>query len=330
MKWAAAIATLVLITPARADDDQAGEQLVEALAERWSGVFDTAEQLVYGGQVQSEIGSDGDERRVRTIVVPVPVPWLSSHVLYLEEFLHEDPDNPRRLMLLRLEPDLAAALPTVRVRQFTFREPARWRRLYRDPVALKALKREDLEAIPSCDLRLKREGDHFRGGTSRRSCIVATGEPGRYVDYQVLVGKGLYWYHKRLLSFEDDELLEEVIAFDWFELHEARLFTCRIRWKPATNTGPPLPIWSVDLHDQGGRVKFTTPDGKLYELALHSRDWPFDTNRDALILIVQQAGAPAPLASSWTGLDDSQISLDLDWLSVSCGPFASSGDNVSS
>jgi CpeT/CpcT family (DUF1001) len=325
MRWAAALAVLVLMSPVSAE-----ENIVEALMERWSGVFDTAEQVVYGGQSQSDIASDDEDRRVRTIVAPVLVPWLGTHILYLEEFLHEDPDNPRRLMLLRLEQDMSALQPTVRVRQFTFREPARWRRLYRDPQALKALTREDLEAIPSCDLRLKREGDHFRGGTLLRSCIVATGEPGRYVDFQMLVGKGLYWYHKRLLSFEDDELLEEVIAFDWFELHEARLFTCRIRWKPELGKGPPLPIATVDLHDQGGRAKFTTPDGRVYELALHSRDWPFDTNRDALILIVQAQGATAPLASSWTGLDDSQIAVDLDWLSVSCGPFASSGESVSS
>jgi hypothetical protein len=327
MKWLIAMAALALGASANAGNSPASG-LIGPLVERWTGVFDTAEQMVYGGPNQSDIASDSDDRRVRTIVSPVSLPWLGEHILYFEEFLHEDPDNPRRLLLLRLEPDLSAAKQTVRVRQYTFREPARWLRLYRDADRLKKLTREDLEAIPSCDLRLFREGDHFRGGTSPRSCIVSTGEPGRYVDFQMLIGKGLYWYHKRLLSFTDDELLEETIAFDWFELHEARLFTCRIRWKPETNNGPPLPLSTVDLHDQGGRAKFTTPDGKVYELELHSRDWPFDTNRDALILIVQTPGAPAPLASGWTGLDDSQIAIDLDWMSVSCGPFAPQDGNV--
>jgi hypothetical protein len=296
--------------------------LIDPLMERWTGVFDTAEQVVLGGPSQSDIASDTDDRRIRTIVAPVSVPWLGAHVLYLEEFLHEDPDNPRRLLLLRLEPDLSAAQPTVRVRQYTFREPSRWLRLYRDSARLQRLTKDDLESMPSCDLRMVREGDHFRGRTARRTCFVSTGEPGRYVDYQLLIGKGLYWYHKRILSFTDDELLEETIAFDWFELHEARLFTCRIRWKPEANAGPPLPLSTVDLHDQGGRAKFTTPDGKEFELELHSRDWPFDTNRDALILMVQASGATAPMASSWTGLQDSQIAVDLGWMAISCGPFA--------
>ncbi len=73
MRCAAAIAMLVLVAPVQADNDQ-GEKLVDALAERWSGVFDTAEQLVYREQSQSDIASNTDERRVRTIVVRVPVP----------------------------------------------------------------------------------------------------------------------------------------------------------------------------------------------------------------------------------------------------------------
>jgi hypothetical protein len=328
MKWLKATAALALGASASAASGGDANSLIGPLTERWTGVFDTAEQVVYGGPSQSEIASETDDRRVRTIVAPVSLPWLGAHVLYLEEFLHEDPDNPRRLLLLRLEPDLSSAQPTVRVRQYTFREPARWLRLYRDSARLKKLAREDLEVMPSCDLRMVREGDHFRGKTARRSCIVSTGEPGRYVDYQLLIGTGLYWYHKRLMSFTDDELLEETIAFDWFELHEARLFTCRIRWRPDSSTGRPLPLSTVDLHDQGGRAKFTTPDGKVFELELHSRDWPFDTNRDALILIVQAAGASSPMASGWTGLDDSQIAVDLDFMTVSCGPVAPQDSGV--
>src|SRR2546430_12766950 len=36
------------------------------------------------------------EQRVRTIVAPVSVAWLGAHVLYLEEFLEDDPEDPRR------------------------------------------------------------------------------------------------------------------------------------------------------------------------------------------------------------------------------------------
>jgi len=53
----------------------------------------------------------------------VSVAWLGVHVLYLEEFLEDNPEDPRRQLLLALEP---AGTPAhaVRVRLFTFRTPA--------------------------------------------------------------------------------------------------------------------------------------------------------------------------------------------------------------
>ena len=55
---------------------------------------------------------ESSERRVRAVVEPVSLPWLGAHVLYFEEFLHDDPDNLRRQLLVKLEP---AELPGARL-----------------------------------------------------------------------------------------------------------------------------------------------------------------------------------------------------------------------
>jgi len=85
----------------------------------------------------------------------------------------------------------------------------------------------------------------------------------------------------------------------------------------------------VDLHDQGGRARFTTPDGHGFELELHSNDWPFDVNRDALMLVVREAGAAAPLASSWAEVGANEIGVNLEAMDVRCGPLAPSRAQVS-
>ncbi len=307
------------------DDSQAA---VVALVESWSGVYDDLEQVIFDERALSPLVSDNN-RRIRTIVSPVEVPWLGPHVLYLEEFPQDDPDDPRRQVLLWLAPEASSFATAVRVRQLTFREPERWRHLYEDEELLKTLRRSDLASIPGCDLVLTREGDQFRGGTLGRSCVDSEVRPQRYVDYQLLVGNGLNWYRKRLYRVDDDELVMESVGFDWFELHEARLFACRIRWSPSGRPADLAPLTEVNLHDQGGRVRFTTPDGHAFELELHSRDWPFDANRDALILIVRELGAGAPLASSWTGLDAEEISVSVGAMDVRCGPIAPSWDVTS-
>src|SRR5579862_7191709 len=66
---------------------------VDALARMWPGIRDSSEQLFAGTDASVSPWGLGTERRVRTVVAAVSVPWLGPHVLYLEEFLHDDPDN---------------------------------------------------------------------------------------------------------------------------------------------------------------------------------------------------------------------------------------------
>src|SRR5256886_15190516 len=93
------------------------------------------------------------EQRVRTIVAPVSVAWLGAHVLYLEEFLEDDPEDPRRQLLLALEP---AGTPAhaVRVRLFTFARPRHWMHLnYRPRLAARLARSEERRVGKECRSR---------------------------------------------------------------------------------------------------------------------------------------------------------------------------------
>src|SRR5438105_408779 len=69
---------------------------VEALQRLWSGVRDSSEHVVMSVERGASGWPQTSEQRVRTIVAPVSVAWLGAHVLYLEEFLEDDPEDPRR------------------------------------------------------------------------------------------------------------------------------------------------------------------------------------------------------------------------------------------
>jgi hypothetical protein len=224
----------------------------------------------------------------------------------------------RRQLLLQLEPAQPPAVG-VHVRLYTFTDPGHWIHLNRRPELLSALHRMQVVESAGCDLVLKREGEQFSGGTVGRNCLDIQEGGKRYVDFQLVVGSDLYWYRRRVLLKKGNDVQEEVFGFNWFELNQARLFTCRVDWSSTGRRRDLRPLARMDLHDQGGRGHFVTPDGRRMELALHSQDWPFMADRDALILLLQDLEETSPLASAWTEIDSDDIEIDLGWLQVRCG-----------
>jgi CpeT/CpcT family (DUF1001) len=301
---------------------------VDALQQLWSGIRDSSEQVVVGSDVGINSWPESSERRVRAVVAPVSLPWLGTHVLYFEEFLHDDPDNLRRQLLVKLEP-AEPPMHGVRARLFTFHRPRAWIHLNLRPNLLTTLGAGDIANTAACDLLFTREGDQFRGSTIAHRCIDIQGGMTLYVDYQLLIGQDLYWYRRRLLRKADSEVREEVIGFNWFELNTTQLYTCRIDWTSTGHAQDLRPLLKLDVQDQGGRGRFVTPDGRKLELTLHSDDWPFAVERDALILVLQDQGSTIPFATAWAAADEEEISLNLSWLRIRCGPTAPDPDELS-
>jgi len=278
-------------------------------------MYDISEELITGEPSDSPLASLADQERVQVNVRRIPLPWLGSHVLYVEEYLYDEPFERRRRVLLSIEPLQADG--TLRVRQFTRKADIG------NPATLSA---DDVESVAGCDLYLHRDGSQFRGGTRDHQCLQDGGREPRWLDYRVVIGDGLFWYRKRTLSVAHDELREEIAGFPHVDLEQARLFSCGISWTPQNAKGRPArrPLDSVDLHDRGGRARFRTPDGRELQLELHGRDWPLSAGRESLVLILTDARASGDsVASSWTSLDAARVGIDIGWLAIDCAPVVS-------
>jgi hypothetical protein len=301
----------------------------DALMRIWPGVRDSSEETIVSDDRPPLPLDDDEPLRVRTVVTRVNLPWLGARVLYLEEFLHDQPSVLRRQLLLRVETETVGPR-RARVLPYTFKEGERWQRLNLSPKLLSELKASDIQATDGCDFVLNQEGDQFRGGTTGLNCLEKRHGIDLYVDYRVVIGSDVYWYRRRLMRESDDELHEEVIGYNWFAPNETRLFACRVEYSASGKPSELRPIVRLDLHDQGGRARFTAPDGRKFDLSLHTEDWPFASERDALLLLLEQPNDPEPVASAWTGSEARQIGIDLGWLKVRCGPLVPETGEVAS
>jgi len=316
---------LLAVAAAVAATAEAGD--VATLERLWSGVHDSSEQVVMSSARGAGSWSEATETRVRTIVGPVSIPWLGAHVLYLEEFLEDEPGEPRRQLLIALAP-AAGAAPAVRARLFTFAEPREWTHLNYRPQLQAQLAPRDVSGSSGCELTLTRAGDQFRGGTSGRRCLDFSAGVARYLDYQLVIGEDLYWYRRRVLRQSDQELQQEVIGFNRFEPNQARLYACRVAFSASGRAAELRPLVTLDLYEAGGHARFVTPDGRTLELTLHGRDWPFAPDRDALLLLLTEQGREQPFATAWAQVDAQQIALELGWLQVRCGSIAPDSDEL--
>jgi hypothetical protein len=303
LAWAA---SLDAAEPAAADER-------DALAELWSGMYDITEEIVAGSTGDAPLTSLADQRRLQVNVRRIELPWLGTHVLYVEEYPYDDPFERRRRVLLSLEPPTADG--TLRVRQFTRRAGTG---------NSSTLTADEVESNEGCDIWLRREGVQFRGGTREHKCLERDAPAPRWVDYRVVIGDGFFWYRKRKLTLAGDDLVEEIAGFPHVDLEKARLFSCGISWASPREKGARRTLESVDLHDRGGRARFRTPDGRDLQLELHGRDWPLSTGRESLVLILRDGRAASDtIASSWTSLDAARVGIDIGWLTIDCAPVVS-------
>jgi hypothetical protein len=282
------------------------------LAQFWTGIHDMTEELVASDAEDSPLASLTE--RVAVNVRRVPLPWLGTHVLYVEEYPYDEPFELRRRVLLSIEPE-SFADGSLRVRQYTRKTEAA------NPSALTPA---DIESVAGCDIFLRREGAQFRGGTRGRKCLESDGTGQRWLDYRVVIGDGLFWYRKRRLNLPGDELAEEIAGFPHADLDEARLFSCAISWAASREKGVRKALDSVDVHDRGGRARFRTPDGRELQLELHGRDWPLSEGRESLVLTLTAGKIDSEvIASSWTSLGAARVGIDIGWLAIDCAPVVS-------
>ena len=277
----------------------------------WTGEYDLTEEVLVADLDSAPLLAGGAVRRVQAVVRPVTVESLGTHVLYLEEYSYDDPLGVRRQVLLALEPAPHGTDADVRVRQYT-------RNTGVSVATPESAPHEALETLPGCDLWLLRDGKQFRGGTRGRACLVVPARQPSYIDYQLVIGQNLVWYRRRTLDLATDDLLEEVAGFRYFYLEQARLYSCRISW-PAD--GARRVIQTLDVHDQGGRARFRTPDEREFEIALHGQDWPVSATRASVLLVLNRVPVAAePVASSWASSATAEIGLDLGWIGIQCSP----------
>ena len=292
------------------------ESQLRLMMEWWPGEYDNHEQIV-----RQSGGGLGDPVyapifRIHSHYIRLDLPELGSNVLYVEEFLNNDPGNISRIRVYALSVDEAEQ--AIKVQLYAFKDGhdhmigARF-----DPERLAAIKTSDLRAFSEpCTVFMRFEGAQFSGGMKREAC-----GKDEWFEYQVVLGPQHNWTRDRLISRKTGEVTwdqTEGADYAWIQMTKARRFICTINYNLDGDMRKTEFLTEIEVHDQGGAADIAWPDGRTLEFQLHDREFGSPSERKFPLFRIHEKGNTVPIAYAYAVDDADRFGINLGWFYTLC------------
>lgn len=310
-------ASLVLLSqPASAFTQLELEAQLQRLMDWWPGEYDNNEQIVRqsGGGLAKPVYAPFF--RIYSHYVVLDQPDLGDHVLYVEQYLDNDPANVARIHVYTLEVDEQAQ--AIRATPHVFRDGQQSMvGAHMDPKRLAEIGADKLRALSAgCAVFIRFEGAQFRGGTNDESC----GEEG-WFDDEFVVGPGHYWFRDRQEDSEPGELASGQgpgVNFAFLQSTKARRFVCSVAYNLDGDMTRTEFLTEIELHDQGGAADIDWPDGRTLEFIIHTREFAAPSERVFPLYRIHEKGNHVPIAYAYAVDNADRFGLNLGWFYILC------------
>lgn len=271
----------------------------------WPGEYDNNEQIVRqsGGGLAKPVYEP--IHRVYTHAALLELPDIGDSVVYVEQYLDNDPDKVARLLVYSLTVDLQAQ--AIRARLHGFRDAGRRIAGVPGSASLTEIKAEDLGALPAgCDVLIRFEGGQFRGQSNAETCA-----DDDDLDREFLIGEKHYWFRDFAAAGRDD-------LPPFVEGMKARRFVCSVAYNLEGDMTKTEPLTEIELHDQGGAADIDWPDGRTLEFVIHTRAFASPSDRVFPLYRIHEKGNHVPIAYAYAVDDADRFGLNLGWFYILC------------
>lgn len=272
------------------DSSTAGRDLLVIHA-MLPGIYANANQSYFDGRADR----DTKHRPLFVEIRSVDVPSAGDRVIAATGYYDNDPKQALEPMLWALSEDPSSNTVRMRIWRMTESELGMPENI--DP---------DAGDRSYCDVFWRRESGQFRatsdGGCDSFASAFQISETALWIDYP---------------SEEAGD----------YQLHRARPFECYADI-PGVGGGADIPYKRYDgfnIHDQGGRFRFTSDEGQDLMIMLWTVDWPINNQegiftRDSLVLYVNEflEDGVKQHAYGFTPPASDRVGINLKWILVNC------------
>jgi len=280
---------------------------LQRLVDWWPGEYDNNEQIVRqsGGGLSKPVYEP--IFRVYTHAVLLDRADIGDHVVYVEQYLNNDPVNVARMRVYTLQVALRAQ--AIRAKPHEFRDGARSIVGVQGKDVMDDIEADDLRALPAgCDVLIRFEGGQFRGQVNPQTCA-----DDDAFDREFVIGEQHYWFRDYEAAGAEGDALPPFV-----ESTRARRFACSVAYNLEGDMTKTEPLTEIELHDQGGSADIDWPDGRKLEFVIHTREFASPTDRVFPLYRIHEKGNHVPIAYAYAVDDADRFGLNLGWFYILC------------
>ncbi|MDJ0655630.1 MAG: chromophore lyase CpcT/CpeT [Xanthomonadales bacterium] len=282
------------------------------------GEYDNNNQVMFAEE--AGVPEDSRHERLHHYFVPVEMPALGDHIVFVQQYIHNDPTNVYRVRLYRFTADYEEN--AIRLAIFRPSDAAAITGAHEDPGLLDKVGPDDFVNLPGCDVFWVREADHFRGYMKPGACTIKSRRDGRIIviDDDLLLTRDQIWISDRA-EYEDGSYAFGNKAGIPHKNTRVRHFQCWVaiqhqdsdQWffKPA-----------IALHDQGGVEELVTDEEtpRTFYLRMARPVWPSGNNKPSTVVYVhgqnEDGSMGDSISYSWGAYDAERVGINLKMLNL--------------
>ena len=292
------------------------ERELEYIMVIWPGEYDNVEQLDFDKFAGMPDVSHGQHLRVHHHAQRLKSSRLGEYVMYIEEYIHDDPSDIQRQSIYVLSPDEEAK--EIKINVYHFNNAQARLSMKKEIDDLNQLTSSSSSLIRGCDMILRREGMAFRAVTEDKFCIVDNEEKGLSIDHQFRIAEREYWYEEIKYDNTTERRLSDEFQQAPYQLEKSRCFICMIDFPKKEGGRPTVTHHYIDIHDQGGKFEFDYLDGRHMILGMRNT-WSFGMQRETFVIFIQEESqSGTTLIYSWGNPGADRIGFNPGWIRVQC------------
>ncbi len=307
------LAATLAALPAPAPAESPLDKDFRLLMEMFPGRYDNNNQVMFAEE--AGVPEDSRHERLHHLFVPVEAPAFGEHVLFVQQYLNNDPAAVYRVRLYSFAPDYEEG--AVRLSIWRPRDQDAIVGAHEEPARVAALSRDEFVNVPGCDVFWVREAGHFRGYMQPGACVIPSRQDGRriVIDDDLLLTRDEIWISDRA-RYEDGSYAFGNRAGIPHKNKRVRPFECWVAIAHAAGEG-----WffrrGVALHDQGGVAEIVTDEAepRTFYLRMARPIWPTGNNQPSTVVYLHGQDADGAMTDSlgygWGAYDAERVGVNL-------------------